>query len=93
VTVVDDDMAYIADLEHDPYIAHQPSPEHSLHPDRGWAYRAAMDRCYLLEQVVDAARYVEMQRKTGNVALTSTVAEPEPRRSAHTDGDPAAGPA
>ncbi len=33
-------------------------------------YRAVIDRCYLLEQVVDATRYVETQQKTGNVVLT-----------------------
>jgi NADPH:quinone reductase-like Zn-dependent oxidoreductase len=33
-------------------------------------YRAVIDRCYPLEDVVDAARYVETQQKTGNVVLT-----------------------
>jgi NADPH:quinone reductase-like Zn-dependent oxidoreductase len=33
-------------------------------------YRAAVDRCYPLEQVVDAARYVETRQKIGNVVLT-----------------------
>src|ERR1700694_1805282 len=33
-------------------------------------YRAVIDRSYPLEQVVDAARYVETQQKTGNVVLT-----------------------
>lgn len=33
-------------------------------------YRAVIDRCYPLEQVIDAARYVETQQKTGNVVLT-----------------------
>ncbi|MHB1090805.1 MAG: NAD(P)-dependent alcohol dehydrogenase [Ilumatobacteraceae bacterium] len=33
-------------------------------------YRAVIDRCYPLEQVVDATRYVETQQKTGNVVLT-----------------------
>ncbi len=33
-------------------------------------YRAIIDRCYPLDQVVDAARYVETQQKTGNVVLT-----------------------
>jgi NADPH:quinone reductase-like Zn-dependent oxidoreductase len=33
-------------------------------------YRAVIDRCYPLERVVDAMRYVETQQKTGNVVLT-----------------------
>src|SRR5207249_855764 len=33
-------------------------------------YRAVLDRCYPLEDVVDATRYVETERKTGNVVLT-----------------------
>ena len=33
-------------------------------------YRAVIDRCYPLEHVVEATRYVETQRKTGNVVLT-----------------------
>src|SRR6266851_1203818 len=33
-------------------------------------YRAVIDRCYPLEDVVDAARYVETEQKTGNVVLT-----------------------
>jgi NADPH:quinone reductase-like Zn-dependent oxidoreductase len=33
-------------------------------------YRAVIDRSYPLEQVVDAARYVETEQKTGNVVLT-----------------------
>jgi NADPH:quinone reductase-like Zn-dependent oxidoreductase len=33
-------------------------------------YRAVIDRCYPLEDVVEATRYVETQRKTGNVVLT-----------------------
>jgi NADPH:quinone reductase-like Zn-dependent oxidoreductase len=33
-------------------------------------YRAVIDRCYPLEAVVDATRYVETKRKTGNVVLT-----------------------
>jgi NADPH:quinone reductase-like Zn-dependent oxidoreductase len=32
-------------------------------------YRAVVDRCYPLEQVVDATRYVETEQKTGNVVL------------------------
>ena len=33
-------------------------------------YRAVIDRCYPLEQVVAATRYVETEQKTGNVVLT-----------------------
>jgi NADPH:quinone reductase-like Zn-dependent oxidoreductase len=33
-------------------------------------YRAVVDRCYPLEDVVDATRYVETGQKTGNVVLT-----------------------
>ena len=33
-------------------------------------YRAVIDRCYTLEQVVEATRYVETEQKTGNVVLT-----------------------
>jgi NADPH:quinone reductase-like Zn-dependent oxidoreductase len=33
-------------------------------------YRAVIDRCYPLEDVIEAARYVETERKTGNVVLT-----------------------
>ncbi len=32
-------------------------------------YRAVIDRTYALEDVVEAARYVETQQKTGNVVL------------------------
>jgi NADPH:quinone reductase-like Zn-dependent oxidoreductase len=32
-------------------------------------YRAVIDRCYPLEDVVDATRYVETEQKTGNVVL------------------------
>jgi NADPH:quinone reductase-like Zn-dependent oxidoreductase len=33
-------------------------------------YRAVVDRCYPLEEVIDATRYVETEHKTGNVVLT-----------------------
>jgi NADPH:quinone reductase-like Zn-dependent oxidoreductase len=33
-------------------------------------YRPVIDRSYPLDQVIDAARYVETQQKTGNVVLT-----------------------
>jgi NADPH:quinone reductase-like Zn-dependent oxidoreductase len=33
-------------------------------------YRAVIDRCYPLEDVVEATRYVETQQKTGNIVLT-----------------------
>lgn len=33
-------------------------------------YRAVIDRCYPLERVVEATRYVETEQKTGNVVLT-----------------------
>jgi NADPH:quinone reductase-like Zn-dependent oxidoreductase len=33
-------------------------------------YRAVIDRCYPLADVVEAARYVETERKIGNVVLT-----------------------
>jgi NADPH:quinone reductase-like Zn-dependent oxidoreductase len=33
-------------------------------------YRAVIDRCYPLEDVVEATKYVETQQKTGNVVLT-----------------------
>jgi NADPH:quinone reductase-like Zn-dependent oxidoreductase len=35
-------------------------------------YKAVIDRCYPLADVVEAARYVETERKTGNVVLTVT---------------------
>ena len=33
-------------------------------------YRPVIDRCYPLEEVIEATRYVETQQKTGNVVLT-----------------------
>ena len=36
------------------------------------SYRAVIDRCYPLEDMVEAARYVETEQKTGNVILTIT---------------------
>jgi NADPH:quinone reductase-like Zn-dependent oxidoreductase len=33
-------------------------------------YRPVIDRCYPLEDVVEASRYVETEQKTGNVVLT-----------------------
>jgi NADPH:quinone reductase-like Zn-dependent oxidoreductase len=33
-------------------------------------YRGVVDRCYPLEDVIEAARYVETEQKTGNVILT-----------------------
>ncbi|HEY7795304.1 MAG TPA: zinc-binding dehydrogenase [Gaiellaceae bacterium] len=34
------------------------------------AYRAVIDRVYRLDEIADAARYVETGQKTGNVVLT-----------------------
>jgi NADPH:quinone reductase-like Zn-dependent oxidoreductase len=33
-------------------------------------YRPVIDRCYPLEEVIEATKYVETQQKTGNVVLT-----------------------
>jgi NADPH:quinone reductase-like Zn-dependent oxidoreductase len=33
-------------------------------------YRAVIDRCYPLEEAIEAARYVETEQKTGSVVLT-----------------------
>ena len=35
-------------------------------------FRPVIDRCYPLERVVEASRYVETEQKTGNVVLTVT---------------------
>ncbi|MFI5461634.1 MAG: NAD(P)-dependent alcohol dehydrogenase [Isosphaerales bacterium] len=35
-------------------------------------FRPVIDRCYPLEDVIEATRYVETQQKTGNVVLTVT---------------------
>ena len=37
-------------------------------------FRAVIDRCYPLERVVEATRYVETEQKTGNVVLTVSCA-------------------
>jgi NADPH:quinone reductase-like Zn-dependent oxidoreductase len=34
------------------------------------SFRPVVDRCYALEDVIEAARYVETEQKTGNVILT-----------------------
>jgi NADPH:quinone reductase-like Zn-dependent oxidoreductase len=36
----------------------------------GGKFRPVIDRCYRLEDVIEATRYVETQRKVGNVVLT-----------------------
>ncbi|TMD35054.1 MAG: zinc-binding dehydrogenase [Chloroflexi bacterium] len=41
-------------------------------------YRAVIDRRYALEDVVEAARHVETEQKTGNVVLT-VVPTPSPQ--------------
>jgi NADPH:quinone reductase-like Zn-dependent oxidoreductase len=33
-------------------------------------YRPVIDRCYPLEKVIEATRYVETQQKTGNVVIS-----------------------
>jgi NADPH:quinone reductase-like Zn-dependent oxidoreductase len=37
-------------------------------------FRPVIDRCYPLEDVIEATRYVETQQKTGNVVLTVSTA-------------------
>ena len=44
----------------------------------GAKYRAVIDRCYPLEDVIEAARYVETEQKTGNVVLTINGRTPVP---------------
>ena len=39
-------------------------------------YRPVIDRCYPLEDVIEATRYVETERKVGNVVLTVTGSAP-----------------
>ncbi len=41
-------------------------------------YRAVIDRCYPLEDVVEATRYVETEQKTGNVVLSVDGAKANP---------------
>ena len=41
-------------------------------------YRAVIDRCYALEQVIDATTYVETGQKTGNVVLIVTSDQTRP---------------
>lgn len=48
----------------------QPSVAYLAELMESGAYRPVIDRVYPLDQVVDAARYVETERKTGNVVLT-----------------------
>jgi NADPH:quinone reductase-like Zn-dependent oxidoreductase len=44
-------------------------------------YRPVIDRCYAVDQVVEATRYVETHQKIGNVVLTVTpIAEAEASR-------------
>jgi NADPH:quinone reductase-like Zn-dependent oxidoreductase len=43
-------------------------------------YRPVIDRCYPLEDVVEATRYVETQQKTGNVVLTVSTATRQTNR-------------
>jgi NADPH:quinone reductase-like Zn-dependent oxidoreductase len=38
----------------------------------GGEFKPVIDRCYPMDEVVEAARYVETERKTGNVVLTIT---------------------
>jgi NADPH:quinone reductase-like Zn-dependent oxidoreductase len=38
-------------------------------------FRPVIDRCYPLEDVIEATRYVETEQKTGNVVLTVSTDE------------------
>jgi NADPH:quinone reductase-like Zn-dependent oxidoreductase len=49
-------------------------------------YRAVIDRVYPLEDVIEAARYVETWQKTGNVVLTVTPRRERPSRRVSTVG-------
>jgi NADPH:quinone reductase-like Zn-dependent oxidoreductase len=42
-------------------------------------YRPVIDRCYPLEDVIEATRYVETEQKTGNVVLTLDGGSTNPR--------------
>ena len=41
-------------------------------------YRPVIDRCYPLEDVIEATRYVETEQKTGNVVLSVDGAKGNP---------------
>jgi NADPH:quinone reductase-like Zn-dependent oxidoreductase len=41
------------------------------------AYRPVIDRTYALDEIVEAARYVETGQKSGNVVLTVVPSRPE----------------
>ena len=45
------------------------------------AYRAVIDRTYPLDEVVEASRYVETLRKTGNVVLAVVTGSSESEES------------
>ena len=50
-------------------------------------YRPVIDRTYALDEVVDAVRYVETGRKTGNVVLRVADAGGDPRAAAATHAE------